>query len=168
MGNSSQNKKNHTHMWRCWGTTHNFHLAFIDEPEKQILKKLLKWANKKQIILIFTMLHFKKKRKTPADIIIKILMIWSTVPEIHSKQTEIGKFRSFFALYPPKTPKNRNSQKWKNLLEISSWCWDTDNFFWYFGPFFALLPPKYQMIQNIKILKKMKKMAGEVILFCAP
>ena len=52
-------EKNHT----CEnGGTHLriFFLAFTDELEKQILKKLLKWANKK-IILIFTMLHFFKK-----------------------------------------------------------------------------------------------------------
>ena len=38
-----------THMWRKWGTLQNFFFAFIDELEKQIIiKKLLKWANKKQ------------------------------------------------------------------------------------------------------------------------
>ena len=36
-----------THMRRRWGTPQNFFLAFTDELEKQILKKLLKWANKK-------------------------------------------------------------------------------------------------------------------------
>ena len=38
-----------THMWRRWSTPQNFFFAFIDELEKQLLKKLLKWANKKQI-----------------------------------------------------------------------------------------------------------------------
>ena len=28
-----------------------------------------------------------------------------------AKQTEIGNFRSHFALYPPKNPKNQNFQK---------------------------------------------------------
>ena len=37
-------------------------LAYIDELEKQLLKKLLKWANKKQITSIFTMLNFLKKK----------------------------------------------------------------------------------------------------------
>ena len=32
-------------MRRRWGTLQNFSLAFIDELEKQLLKKLLKWAN---------------------------------------------------------------------------------------------------------------------------
>ena len=38
---------------------------------------------KNKIILILINNFFKKiKKKTPADIIIKILMIWFTVPEI--------------------------------------------------------------------------------------
>ena len=52
-------EKNHT----CEnGGTHLriFFLAFTDELEKQILKKLFKWANKK-IILIFTMLYFFRR-----------------------------------------------------------------------------------------------------------
>ena len=36
---------------------------------------MLTWANKNKIVLIFTMLNLKKKRKTAADITIKILMI---------------------------------------------------------------------------------------------
>ena len=32
---------------RC-GTPQNFYLALIDKLEKQLLKKLLKWANKKR------------------------------------------------------------------------------------------------------------------------
>ena len=48
-----------TRMWRRWGTFHNFFLAFIDA------------------FCIF----LKGIKKTPADIIIKIL-IWSTAPEI--------------------------------------------------------------------------------------
>ena len=30
-----------THMWRRWGTPQNFFLAFIDEFEKQIIKKTI-------------------------------------------------------------------------------------------------------------------------------
>ena len=65
---------------------------------------------------------------------------------------------SFFALLPPTNPKNQDFNKWKNLLEISSfytcvskitiiWCmvpeiWSvTDRMFCHYGPFFALLPP---------------------------
>ena len=38
-----------THMWRRRSTPQNFFFAFIDELEKPLLKKLFKWANKKQI-----------------------------------------------------------------------------------------------------------------------
>ena len=77
--------KNHTHV-KSWGTPQNFFFAFIDELEKQIIiKDCWRGPIKNKIILVFTMLYFCKKnkeRKTPVDIINKILMIWSTVPEI--------------------------------------------------------------------------------------
>ena len=45
----SVSRKKITHMWERWGTPQNFFLTFINELEKQIIiKKLLKWANKKQ------------------------------------------------------------------------------------------------------------------------
>ena len=57
-------------MRRNWGTTQNFFLAFTDELKKQIfIKKLLKWANKKQNNFnIYNAAFFFKK--TPGDIII--------------------------------------------------------------------------------------------------
>ena len=71
-----------------------------------------------------------------------------------AKQTELGNFRTFLPFIPPKNPKNQNSEKWKNLLEISSfyicalkiaimWCMvpeiliETDKIF----VLSALLPP---------------------------
>ena len=52
-----QNKITHTRT--RWGTPQKFIVAFTDELEKQMLiKKLLKWANKKKRMLIFLMLHF--------------------------------------------------------------------------------------------------------------
>ena len=86
-----------------------------------------------------------------------------------AKQTVICNFTSFFALYPPKNLKNQNFEKWKNLLEISSfyifapkititWCMvpeiQTKNFC-HFGPFFALLPPPWWS-QISKFWKKWK------------
>ena len=56
-----------------WGTSQNFFLEFTDELEKQIfIKKLLKWANRKQNNFnIYNVAFFKKRqRKTPGDIII--------------------------------------------------------------------------------------------------
>ena len=94
-----------------------------------------------------------------------------------AKQTAIGKFRSFFALYPPlKTPKIKILKKWKKLLEMISpakiriiWCTVPEiqsenrqnflSFSTFFCPFTSPL-----MILNIKILKKMKKMPGHFIL----
>ena len=56
-------------MGRRCGTPQNFFLALIDELKKQLLKKLLKWANKK-CKNFNTMLYFfkKKQRKTPGKI----------------------------------------------------------------------------------------------------
>ena len=50
-------RKNHAHAKKV-GAPQNFFLAFNDELEKYYsLKKLLKWADKKVTILIFTMLY---------------------------------------------------------------------------------------------------------------
>ena len=47
------------------------------------LKNLLKWVNKKQDNFDIYYVAFKKKwRKTPVDIIVKISMMWSAVPEL--------------------------------------------------------------------------------------
>ena len=50
-------------MGRRWDTPQNFFLAFTDELEKQrFVKKLLKWANKKQNNFnIYNVAFFKKK-----------------------------------------------------------------------------------------------------------
>ena len=56
--------KNQTNVKR-WGTPQNFFLAFIDEPEKQIIIiKMLKWANKTQNNFnIYNVEFFLKKQK---------------------------------------------------------------------------------------------------------
>ena len=74
----------------------------------------------------------------------------STVIKI-SSVTEIGNFRSFFALSPPKNPKDHISKKMKKIVEdiiILHMCPINDNMmyvscnmeiiFCSFGPFFAL------------------------------
>ena len=67
-------------------------------------------------------------------------MIWSTVSDIWGKHTEIGNFRSFFALLPPsKTPKITII-----LFKVPEIQSETDKSFCHsgpFGPFFPLLPP---------------------------
>ena len=105
---------------------------------------------------------------------------------------EIGNFRSFLALQPLKNPKNQNSERWKNLLEISSfntcapkitiiWCIvpeiqsETQNFlsFWaIFCPFTSPPPPPPTCppppndlkYQDFEKKKKMKKMPGDIII----
>ena len=54
-----------THMWRRCGTPQNFFLAFIDDLEKQLLKKLLKWVNKKQNNFnVYNVAYFFNKENT--------------------------------------------------------------------------------------------------------
>ena len=56
------NKKKHT----CKEGGAHLRISFwylLNLKNKWLLEKLLKWVNKKQIILIFTMLHFLKKIK---------------------------------------------------------------------------------------------------------
>ena len=82
-------------MWR-WGTSQNFCLAFIDE--KQLLKKLLKWANEKcKNFNIYNVAFFLKKwRKTAGDSIILHFCIKNLDLAYSSRdivwQTEIGNY----------------------------------------------------------------------------
>ena len=85
----------------------------------------------------------------------------------------------FWSFYHFKNSKNQNFEKWKNLLEISSfytcvpkitiiWCMvpeirsETDRIFYHFGPFFVFYhhpsyPPFPQWSQKSKAWKKKKK-----------
>ena len=112
------------HMWRRWGTAQTFFLTFIHELEKQIiLKKLLNWANKKQIILIFTMLQFLKKYKEKHLQISLSKSWWYDLQFLRyrAKYTEFGNFRSFFVLLSPKTPKIK-------ILKNEKICWRYHHF----------------------------------------
>ena len=97
-----------------------------------------------------------------------------------AKQTEIGNLRSFFSLYPPKTPKikifknekicgryhhftNVHQKSQSDDIRFLRYGVRLTKFFCHVGPFFAILPPLL-MIPNIKILKKMKKIPGDIIL----
>ena len=149
-------------MWRRWGTPQNFFLQFIDELEKQIIikKKLLKWANKKQINFnIYNVAFFKEIKKNIygyhyQNLDDTIYSSWDIKQNI-SKLVISGHFLPF---YPPKNPKNQNFEKWKNLQEISSFytcvpniiiirCTvpeirsETSRIFCHFGLFFALSAP---------------------------
>ena len=51
-------------MSRRWGTPPHFFLAFIDELEEQIIiKKMLKWANKKKNYFNIQNVAFFRKNK---------------------------------------------------------------------------------------------------------
>ena len=87
-------------------------------------------------------------------------------------QTEIGKYRSFFALLSPlKTKKIGIKKNWKKLLEISSFytsvpkttiIWGTvpetwseaERIFSHFGSFFAFLLPQQLRKSNFRKNKK--------------
>ena len=98
-----------TQMWRRWDTPQNFfwHL-FMNLKNKLLLKKLLKWANKKQIILIFTMLHFFKKniKKDTCRYHYQNLddMIYSSwdIEQSILNLVILGHFLSFYPQKPPK------------------------------------------------------------------
>ena len=106
------------------------------------------------------MLHFFKKNKEKHLSISLSKSRWYDLQFLDVEQNKLKLLilGHFLPLYPPKNLKNQNFEKWKILLEISSfytcvqkitiiWCtvpeiWsETDNIFCHFGPFFALLPP---------------------------
>ena len=93
--------------------------------KNKLLKKLLKWDNKKQnnfnIYNVASLFPKKRKRKKRTcryhyqnldDI---IYSSWDMEHKI-LKLVVLGHFLSFYSL---KNPKNQNFEKWKNLLEIS-------------------------------------------------
>ena len=108
-------------MWRRWGTPKNFFLAFIDELEKQIIiKKLLKWANKKQNNFnIYNVAFFWKKkikkntlRHHYQNLDDMIYSSWDIEQNI-LKLVILGHFLPF---YPLKTPKIK-------ILKNEKICW---------------------------------------------
>ena len=95
-------------MWRKWGTPQNFFFAFIDELEKQIIiKKLLKWANKKQNNFNIYNVAFKKKiKKNTCRYHYQNLndMIYSSW-DIELNILKLVISGHFLPFYPLKTPK---------------------------------------------------------------
>ena len=66
-------------MWTRWDTALNFLLVFIDEPEKQLLKKLLKWANKKcKNFNIYNIVFFKNIKEKHLE----ISLFYTCLPKI--------------------------------------------------------------------------------------
>ena len=80
-------------MWKRWGTSQNFFLAFLDELEKQIFTK--KIVEKK------TNLNYLKSKEKQMDISLSKSQLYD--PQFlryRAKLTEIGNFRSFFVILP--------------------------------------------------------------------
>ena len=103
-----------TIMWKRWGTSQNFCLAFIDKLEKQLyLLKKKCWSGpiKNVRILTFTMMYILKK-KTPGDIIILNLCTKNLDYMIYSSWNKECDYGTFSALSStPKKPKNQNLKK---------------------------------------------------------
>ena len=165
-------------MWRRWGTTQKLFLAFTDELEKQIfIKKLLKWANKKQNNLnIFNAAFFWKKIKTSTN-------RYHYFTPVHKKswsydlqflrhgvwQTPLV-ILSFFALLPHKNLKKKNFEKMKQIagdINILHMCtknhnhmmynfWDTEcdrQDFLSFWAIFSIFPTNNPSNKNFEKMK---------------
>ena len=117
---------------------------------KYLSKKMLKWANKKQNNFnIYNAVFLKKKIKKNTwryDYFKAVYQNsqWYDLQFLRYRawQTEIGNFRSFFALLPHKNP-NEISSFYTCVTKITiiygSWDTKQDRIFCHLGPFFALL-----------------------------
>ena len=147
---------------------------------KLLFKKLLlKWANKKQIILIFTMLHFFKKitkntcRYHYEKLDDIIYSTWDT-EQNKLKLIILGHFLSFIPLKTPKIKILKN----KNLLEIPSFytcvpkIWDTVktflSFWAIFWPFTSAPHPNDPEYQNFQKKEKNGSRYYPFIHTCVP
>ena len=147
-----------------------------------LLKKLLKWAKKKQNNFnIYNVAFFKKIKKNTRIYHYFTSMYqkseWYDLQFLRWRawHTEIGNFRSFFTLLPKKNPKNQNFEKIKNFagdiiithvyqksqlydLRFLDTKWDRQNFLLFRTiscSFTNILI--YQIISKIKIVKKWEK-----------
>ena len=129
---------------------------------KLFLKKLLKWPNKNNIILIFTMLHFWKKYKEK-HLQISLLKSWwydLQFLKYRAKNTEIGNFRSFFVLLPSKNLKNQDFKNFTHVYQKSQsydvWDMECDrqNFLSLWTVFLLFYPPMDPENQNFEKMKK--------------
>ena len=109
-----------THVWRRWGTPQNFFLAFTELKKQILLKNCWSGSIKNKMILIFTMLHFKKMyQEKHQEISLPVYqkswwyIIYSSCDIEHNRQ-KLGTLGHFLPFYLPKNPKNQNFEKWKN------------------------------------------------------
>ena len=162
-------KKKVTHIWRRWGTSHIFFLAFTDELKKNYLfKKQLTWVNKKQnkfniCYTLFKKKKKKKKRKIWDTFILNLCsknlddMIYSSWENEHD-QLKLVILGHFLPFYSPKTPQKNHKSFLKKMKTITEdiiillmctknhniWCTvpeiRSETKFYHFMPFFDLLP----------------------------
>ena len=153
-------------MWRRWG-----------KPQKQIIIKETAEVGRKKKKNNFNIYNaaFKKNNKIKKNSL--KISLWKSPSyglqflRYRAKYTEIGHFRSFFALLPSKDPKTKNQdfKKSKNLLEISSFYTSTKNHNHMYGSwdmecntkFFVIMdrllpfyPPMDQENQNFEKMKE--------------
>ena len=123
-------------MWRSWSTPENFCLALLmNLKNNYLLKKLLKWTNKKTVrILMFTMYLKKKKIETAGDIIILHLYTKNPDDMIHSSwDIECGRLKlvimgHFMLFTPPPYPKKACiSYFLSNFYFFTNW-WPLKNY----------------------------------------
>ena len=151
----------------------SFWHLLLNLKNKYLLKKCWNGPRKSKIILIFAMLHLKKKINKHQKISLfytcvpKILMIWPTVQRYRVWQTEIGSFRLCFALLC--SQKCQKSKFWKNgkiprdiiILHMCTeitiiWSMvpkvqsETDRIFWHFGLSFTPLTPQKSTFWKFK------------------
>ena len=165
-------------MWRKWGTTQNsFQHLPINLKNKYLLKKLLKWTNKKQNNFnIYNPAFLLKK--------FKINTWWHDLQFLRYRvwQPEIGNNRSFFALIPSQKP--RKSKFWKNEKNCwrhshSTQVYQNHNYIMYISwntewnsVFFVIWDHFYPFtlltFHKIKTLKTWKKLLEISIYTCIP
>ena len=106
--NCNMNIKNDTHVKKVGNTSEFLFWNLLMNLKNKLLKKLVKWAHKNKIILMFTMLHFLK-RYMEKHLQITSKSWWYDLQfmRYRAKHTEISNFRSFLAFCPLKTPKLR-------------------------------------------------------------
>ena len=139
----------------------------------------MKWANKKQIILIFTKLHFLKKniKKNTCRYHYQNLddMIYSSwdIEQNILKLVILGHFLPFIPLKTPKINILKNEKicwRYHHSTNVQQKSQSYDVQFLRYGQkflsFCAIFCPFTSplIIPNVKILKEKKKMAGDVIL----
>ena len=105
-----QQKKSHTYEKGGGNLRISFWHLLMNLKNKYVLKKLLKWANKKQNNFnIYNVAFLKKNKEKNPELSLSKSRYDLQFLRYRAKLTEICNFRSFFALLPP-SPKTEKSK----------------------------------------------------------